>query len=184
MFIERFIIGMILGIKSIHTFVIDTAKLFEQYLRIILEKNLKNFDCYEGFQKQDISPLLIKGKSKKPDIVISKKNRIYLIGDAKYKKKYNWREDAWQMMSYLRISVLLNQIDPTVKFPKEYRQALLIYPKLINDNVKYNYDEKFTQFDIGDKKLGNIWYIRIDLSRIDDNEYISSWIKLIKNKFL
>jgi len=186
MFIERFILGMNLGSKSIHSFVIDTAKLFEDFLRTIFEKNLTNFDCYEGFKKQDLSPLLIKGKSKIPDVVISKHNMIYLISDTKYKEKYSWREDAWQMMSYLRICVLLNQIDPTVKFPKQHRHALLIYPKLIKKDIdfKYNSDDEFTQFDIGDGILGNIWYFRIDLSKIDNNEYISSWINKIRIKFL
>lgn len=188
MFIERFILGMNLGTKSIHSFVIDTAKLFEEYVRTLLEKNLTNFECYKGFKDQNLSPLLIKGKTKAPDIIISKYNMIYLIGDAKYKKKYNWREDAWQMMSYLRICILLHKKDPKIKFPEQYRHALLIYPKLIKEDFNfdknYNSDEEFTQFDIGDNILGDIWYLRINLSKIDSNEYISSWIRIIKNKFL
>jgi len=186
-FIERFILGMNLGTNSIHSFVIDTAKLFEEYLRVLFKKHLTNFKCDKGFKEQDLGPLLLQGKYKIPDILISKNGMIYFIGDAKYKKKYNWREDAWQMMSYLRICILLAKKDPNVKFPEKNRHTLLIYPKISNLYPKLikslNSDVNFIQFDIGDHILGNIWYIRIDLSKINNNEYIKSWIKRIEEKF-
>lgn len=188
MFIERFILGMNLGTKSIHSFVINTAKLFEEFLRILFKKHLTGFNTIKGFKEQDLSPLSAHGRSEVPDIMISKDGIIFLIGDAKYKKRYNWREDSWQMMSYLRTCILLDKIDPSIIFSENHRHTLLIYPKIIEKDLDFdrnmNSDEEFIKYDIGNDILGNIWYVRIDLTKIDNDKYIKSWIKRIKNKFL
>ncbi len=186
LFIEKFILGSFIGNKSTHSFLVNTAVLYEEFLREIFKRFLADFKIHKGFGKLDIDhelKVITLNHHKKPDILFLKKKRIYLIADAKYKFKYDWRNDAMQMGSYLRTCILLDKYKSPIKFPKNYRDTLLIYPKKYHfDNS--NTDKHFIPYDIGDDILGRIWYIRIDLSKIDDEIYLITWINRIKAKFL
>ena len=67
-------------------------------------------------------------------------------------------------------------------FPVNHRFALLIYPKKSEGNIPDS-DENFKDYDDG-HSIGNIQFIRIDLEKIDDEEYIQNWIGRIRSKYL
>ncbi len=178
LFIEKFLIGGFNGSFTSQSFLFNSWNIYEKFLIKLFEKNFLDCEVKKGkiLMKKKIKSTIIRDSKKIPDIILEKNNEILLIADAKYKEKYDFRNDAGQMLRYLRAFIKIDELG-SKKFSKKKRNALLIYPKNSNDNS----DLKFILYDTPDENLGSIYYIRIDLTKIDDENYIQNWLGSIKS---
>jgi len=109
--IQRFGAGSSESLRDDTSFFIDIAEIWENYLQAILTKHLPK--DYRVFSPNEQGGEWLIANSKReirPDIIISKKNHVVAILDAKYKavrsigktaREGVSREDLYQMTSYL-----------------------------------------------------------------------------------
>jgi 5-methylcytosine-specific restriction endonuclease McrBC regulatory subunit McrC len=159
----------------------DTEHIYESFLLNSLKSLLEPYG-YRVYKYY--------GGKIQPDIIIEKDNIIMLIIDAKYKEKPKEKkvelEDHRQIIHYM--IELYKRTEGGIlshkKFPKEYRNGILIYPlsettDLTEDPVEYD------DFDINNEVfMGKYFFYYIDLSRIGDKKYLQGWVNILSKQFL
>lgn len=172
MIIERFSFGFNIGDFECFSMLLNSWDIYEKFLRKIIN------DClpYDYMVEENSSFLSWEKDKFIPDIIIKRDNKIVLLCDAKYKLEWTVA-DRNQASMYLRHIKKLVKIEE-LEFDINYRNLILIYP--LNERTSYNFDniEK-----LQDKEEGLIFAHSIDLSRLDDEKYLGSWLSKIKKKF-
>ncbi len=161
MILENFFFSLNLGISKSFSMLLNSWDIYERFLRKLFEHYLKGFSIQKNLTG---NPSWSKKKAI-PDIVLKKGNKILLLMDAKYKLRYKSR-DWHQAGNYVRIIRDSN--------------CVLIYPK--NEIYSsYNLDDIDSEFGINHSV--KVFTHSIDLSRIEDGNYLKNWVKQIVDKF-
>ncbi len=187
MFIKKFSFGFESGKRECFPMFLNAWDIYEKYLRVILEKYLK-----ESFSKDILVMKNLGGKNfnswdkKKniPDIVIMIDNKVLLLGDAKYKKEIK-ASDRHQAGNYLRCIKKIHNLKE-INFEKENRNIILFYPYSGNKEDDASRTLIFKDLEKNDKDEieGRIYAYWLDLSRLDDEIYLRTWVNKIAEKFL
>jgi len=130
---------------KVKAFVVDMNKVFEEYIRHILEEALYP-DVRVRKESSRHVPLFDNREASEywtePDLVFEKGKSPLLVGDTKYKEKPE-DGDFYQMLTYLDLYGT--------------KRGLLIYPRFERQELK---QDEFTR---GDKR---IWVYRVDMDNI------------------
>ncbi len=174
MIIEKFSFGLTIGNFKCFSMLLNSWDIYEKFLRNLLTKYL-----YPEFLVKKITTFSSWDKKKYiPDIIIMRNEKNFsLICDAKYKMAIG-SIDPHQGSSYLRYINKLREIGK-VEFEEKYRNLLLIYP--LNEESNYEF-ESIEGFEV--QEQGIIYAHSIDLSKVDDENYLKSWVAQIKTNFL
>jgi len=179
MIIGRFSFGYESGNHDWFSMLLNSWDIYEEFLRKILEKYLQKLVSEEIKVGKNIENVRSWDKKKIiPDIIIRKNNDILLIADAKYKLKFK-SIDRHQAGNYIR-NIKKRANIGEINFKEENRNCVLIYPQ--NEDYKPYYFTKVER-DIGDIQEGTIFAHSIDLTQIDNESYIESWVSTIKDYF-
>ncbi|MHA1439473.1 MAG: McrC family protein [Promethearchaeota archaeon] len=161
MILENFFFSLNLGVSKSFSMLLNSWDIYERFLRKLFEYYLTGYSV----QKNLTGIPSWSRKKAIPDIVLKKGNRILLLMDAKYKLRYK-SSDWHQAGNYVRIIKDCN--------------CILIYPK--NEDSFYELEDIDIEFGVN--RSFKVFTHSIDLSRIDDQEYLKNWVKQISDKFL
>jgi len=160
MIIENFFFSLNLGISKSFSMLLNSWDIYERFLRKIFEHHLKDVLVQKNLTG---NPSWSKKKAI-PDIVLKKGNKISLLMDAKYKLKYN-SKDWHQAGNYVRLIKDCN--------------CILLYPKYEQQN--YEFEDLDMKYGVRDSV--RVFAHSIDLSKIDDEIYLKTWVNQIANHF-
>jgi len=177
MIIGRFSFGFELGKHEWFSMLLNSWDIYERFLRKIMEKYLKEkLGPDLSIEKKGIKPKPWDKNKLFPDIIIRKDDEVLLLCDAKYKLEYEIK-DIYQAAYYIRLFSKRNE-KGDLKFEEKNRNFVLIYPT----NEKSNYNSK--PLEEKSYKFGTVFAHSIDLSQIDNKNYLKSWFKKMIKTFL
>ncbi len=117
-------------------FFIDMNKLFERYIRILLEEAVKGLDFKIGYQ--DKSVFLYDKKHLIPDFTLRNDERVISVLDAKYKHIYD-KDESDSAKSKDESTVDLSDLYQIITYCAKFhcRKAVLIYPQGSENIIKF-----------------------------------------------
>ncbi len=157
--LKQIIVEIAQGDASFHAFYLNSWDIYERFLRIIFTKYLSKYIVsknHYGFSKSWDKKKLI------PDITILEGEEVRFIIDAKYKTSVT-ATDLQQGSHYIR-HLLLDKCEIN-------RVCVYIYPQI---------NEKIVMHTVEKTQDNGIFYSHsIDLSKIDNEDYLLRWIQSI-----
>lgn len=177
MILENFSFSLQFGKYKSFCMLLNSWDVYEQFLRKLMENYLKKYVSKSITVTKNLRGFKSWDKNKNiPDIIIKENNRILLLCDAKYKLKHK-SSDYHQAGNYLRNLMKLKNLE-NLEIKVENRKIILIYPLNENNKMIFKDLEKDDE-----QKQGRIYGHSIDLSRIDDKNYLKKWVLDIANEF-
>jgi len=157
MILEDFTIKFEYGKQKFYSFILNSWNVYERFLRSIFQTFQQKFNV-NFYEIPNLSYEVDWDKRVEPDIVLWYEEDEPIIIDAKYKEEFK-DEDFYQMSHYLGLSKAKN--------------GFLIYPK--SEELQ---TEQTIPFHLKDIPV-RIHNILIDLSKVDDREYLDEFVNNI-----
>ena len=175
MIIERFSFGFNIGACDCFSMLLNAWDIYERFLRKIFETYLHRQVSSDLTIEKNLSEFQSWNKEKLiPDIIVRKFDSILLLCDAKYKSNYSI-EDRRQGIEYIR-EFSKKHKRREINFSVKNRNFVLIYPS--ND-----YYFEVIESD-PEQEFGIIYAHSINLSEIDNESYLETWVSEFVKKFL
>jgi len=155
-FLEYLYISHGFGESSFYSFMIDMEKLFEDFVRNVIQRYNQKYTTTAGSNYLDITRSYVKLK---PDIIMKQNGKIKLVLDCKYKKVRKIPEDYGVDLAKPYPSDVYQMLSYMVAY--ECPKGVLVYPKGECDDLDIQIMVESKQYIIHVKQ--------IDLMRLDED---------------